>query len=27
MLAFSSFSPKLKNIDQKQLKNNFWSDV
>jgi len=27
VLAFSSFSSKLKDTDQKQFKNNFWSDV
>jgi len=27
VLVFSSFSPKLKDTDQKQFKNNFWSDV
>jgi len=27
LLPFSSISPKLKNTDQKQFKNSFWSDV
>jgi len=27
VLRFSSFSPKLKDTDQKQFKNSFWSDV
>jgi len=27
VLAFSSFSLKLKDIDQKQFKNSLWSDV
>jgi len=27
VLAFSSFSLKLKDTDQKQFKNSFWSDV
>jgi len=27
VLAFSSFSPKLKDTNQKQFKNSFWSDV
>jgi len=27
VLRFSSFSPKVKDTDQKQFKNSFWNDV